>query len=57
MIIIRNPHKHFKMRPDWRVGLTPAMVCGLGVYILTRTYFNAGGYEILDDISANMKRF
>lgn len=42
---------------DWKVGLVPAVVGGIAVYILTRVYFKGGVYEIMDDMVANEKKY
>lgn len=42
---------------DWKVGLVPAAISGIAVYILTRVYFKGGVYEIMDDMVANAKKF
>lgn len=42
---------------DWKVGLIPAAVSGIAVYILTRVYFKGGVYEIMDDMVADEKRY
>jgi hypothetical protein len=34
-----------KTKTSWKVGIIPSVICGVGVYILTRWYFNDGCRE------------
>lgn len=42
--------KSKNIETNWRVGLIPSIGCAVGIYILTRWYFNDGRKEGLEMI-------